>query len=233
MGSLTLNGATSGQVTISPPAVAGTNTLSIPAATGTALVSSTAISTAITGTPSSSTYLRGDGTWSAVTSIPSAAVMPYAGSSAPTGWLLCDGSAQSRTTYAALFAVVGTTYGSGDGSTTFNLPDLRGRVVAGVDNMGGTAANRLTSGGSGITGTTLGAAGGSETFTVTTSQMPSHSHNLTPAKMQSSGSFWTTTNANSGIKPVDDQTLTSTNTGGGGASNVTQPTMVLNYIIKT
>ena len=63
--------------------------------------------------------------------VPTAAVIAYAGSSAPTGWLLCDGSAISRTTYAALFAKIGTTYGTGDGSTTFNLPDLRGRKVVG------------------------------------------------------------------------------------------------------
>lgn len=58
----------------------------------------------------------------------------YAGSSAPTGWLFCDGSAVSRTTYSALYNVIGTTYGTGDGSTTFNLPDLRGRVPIGVNN---------------------------------------------------------------------------------------------------
>ena len=57
-------------------------------------------------------------------STPVGAIMPYGGSTAPTGWLLCDGSAVSRTTYAALYAVIGTTYGSGDGNTTFNLPDL-------------------------------------------------------------------------------------------------------------
>jgi len=94
--------------------------------------------------------------------VPTGAVSAFAGSTAPTGWLLCSGQAVSRTTYAALFALIGTTYGVGDGSTTFNLPDLRGRVVAGEDDMGGTAANRLTSGVSGITGTTLGAAGGDE-----------------------------------------------------------------------
>jgi len=91
---------------------------------------------------------------------PPGVVLPYAGASAPTGWLLCYGQAVSRTTYADLFTAISTTYGAGDGSTTFNVPDLRGRVPAGKDNMGGTAANRLTAGGSGVTGTTLGAAGG-------------------------------------------------------------------------
>lgn len=70
-------------------------------------------------------------------------VQQYAGSSAPVGWLLCYGQAVSRATYAGLFQVIGTAFGAGDGSTTFNLPDLRGRVVAGADNMGGTAAGRL------------------------------------------------------------------------------------------
>lgn len=76
---------------------------------------------------------------------------------APAGWLLCDGSAVSRTTYAGLFAVIGTWYGVGDGSTTFNLPDLRGRVVAGKDDMGGNAAGRLMN--PPLFGATLGASG--------------------------------------------------------------------------
>ena len=67
----------------------------------------------------------------------------------------------SRTNYPGLFAVINTTYGAGDGSTTFNAPDLRGRVAAGKDN-GGAAVNRITNGGSGISGTALGAAGGTE-----------------------------------------------------------------------
>lgn len=75
---------------------------------------------------------------------PIGSVIPFAGSSAPTGWLLCFGQNVSRSTYANLFAVIGTTYGVGDNSTTFGLPDLRGRTVAGTDNMGGTSANRLT-----------------------------------------------------------------------------------------
>jgi len=115
---------------------------------------------------------------------------PYAGTTAPDGWLLCAGQAVSRSIYAGLFAVVSTTYGSGDGSTTFNLPDLRGRVPVGEDDMGGTAANRVTAGISGIAGITLGATGGSEaihqhshsntaTFTgsaVTSGSGTAHSH---------------------------------------------------------
>jgi len=63
----------------------------------------------------------------------------------PAGWLACGGQAVSRSTYAALFLAIGTLYGAGNGSTTFNVPDLRGRALFGKDNMGGSAANRLTS----------------------------------------------------------------------------------------
>lgn len=75
--------------------------------------------------------------------IPSGLISPFAGNFAPDGWLLCDGTAVSRATYSSLFTAISTMYGPGDGATTFNLPDLRGRVAAGKDNMGGIAANRL------------------------------------------------------------------------------------------
>lgn len=94
--------------------------------------------------------------------VPIGAQMAYGGATAPNGWLLCYGQAISRTTYALLFAIISTTYGIGDGSSTFNLPDKRGRVSVGTDNMGGSAANRITSAVCGITGTTQGAAGGSQ-----------------------------------------------------------------------
>jgi microcystin-dependent protein len=89
---------------------------------------------------------------------------------------MCYGQAVSRTTYADLFAVIGTTFGAGDGSTTFNLPDMRGRVAAGKDNMGGTAAGRLTSAGAGLDGTVLGTGGGTQSHTLTAAQIPAHSH---------------------------------------------------------
>lgn len=76
--------------------------------------------------------LEDDGTPKAVSLNPTGLVAPFAGASAPSGWLLCDGSAVSRTTYADLFALVGSTYGAGNGSTTFNVPDLRSRVPFGV-----------------------------------------------------------------------------------------------------
>lgn len=82
-------------------------------------------------------------------------VFDYAGSTAPSGFLLCYGQAVSRTTFAQLFTVIGTSYGVGDGSTTFNVPDLRGVVTAGVGNMGGTPSAKL---GVTTTGTTTAAS---------------------------------------------------------------------------
>lgn len=79
---------------------------------------------------------------SSVTLIPTGMIAPFAMSTAPTGWLECDGSAVSRTTYADLFTALSTTHGVGDGSTTFNVPDLRGEFVRGWDNGKGTDSGR-------------------------------------------------------------------------------------------
>lgn len=92
---------------------------------------------------------------------PAGIIMTYGGSSAPLGYLICDGSAVSRTTYATLFAVIGTTYGAGDGSTTFNIPNLSGKVVIGVSNSH-----------------SLGSSGGEEEHTLLTSELPSHTHEV-------------------------------------------------------
>ena len=92
---------------------------------------------------------------------PAGIVMPFAGSTAPQGYLFCDGSAVDRTTYATLFAVIGTTYGAGDGSTTFNVPDISGRVVI------GPSSTHL-----------LGSTGGSETVTLLEAELPAHAHEV-------------------------------------------------------
>jgi microcystin-dependent protein len=162
---------------------------------------------------------------------PTGVVLPYAGSAAPNGWLLCYGQAISRTTYAKLFAAIGTSFGTGDGSTTFNVPDTRGRVLAGKDDMGGTAASRLTSGGSGVNGATLGAVGGAETHTLSTTQIPAHTHGMTQAMPAITNGAGSINRASSNT--ADKASGTSDSTGGGGAHNNTQPTMVFNHIIKT
>ena len=87
--------------------------------------------------------------------------MPFAGSTVPAGYLPCDGSAVDRTTYASLFTAIGTTYGAGDGSTTFNVPDISGRVVIGV-----SGAHAMAS------------TGGTETVTLQTANLPAHGHSV-------------------------------------------------------
>lgn len=94
---------------------------------------------------------------------PTGAVISFAGSSAPTGYAVCDGSAISRSTYSNLFAVIGTTYGSGDGSTTFNVPNLKGRTIVAYD-AGQTEFDAL------------GKIGGATTHELTTAELATHSH---------------------------------------------------------
>lgn len=142
-------------------------------------------------------------------STPIGSIVEYAGSTAPTNWLLCFGQAISRTTYATLFGIIGTTYGVGDGSTTFNIPDKRGRVSVGKDNMGGSAASRVTTGGSAIDGSTLGASGGGQTQTLTTAQIPSHTHTGTT---DSAGSH-----DHTGVTSIVGNHVHTGNTDGGGA----------------
>jgi microcystin-dependent protein len=97
--------------------------------------------------------------------IPVGALMPYAGATAPDGWLLCNGQTPSRITYANLFAVIGTTYGAGDGST-FGLPDPMGRAIIGVGS------------GSGLTARALAAKSGAETVVIGSANLPTHNHTL-------------------------------------------------------
>lgn len=101
--------------------------------------------------------------------VPIGAVMDYAGATAPNGWLLCFGQLISTTTYAALFAALSTTYGSGSG--TFGIPDYRGRGTIGKDNMGGSAAGRITAAVN-YDGTILGNSGGAQSTTLGTTNLP-------------------------------------------------------------
>ena len=161
------------------------------------------------------------------TAVPVGVVQMWAGKAAPAGWLLCQGQAVSRTTYAALYAVCGTAYGTGDGSSTFNLPDLRARMPIGLSGSGAFNA--------------LGNAGGEENHTLTTDEMPSHKHPVTAGTNMPILGVWNTnvvagpswrsissTTGNDGTLGV----VTTSNTGGGGAHNNMPPYMVVNFIIR-
>jgi microcystin-dependent protein len=161
--------------------------------------------------------------------VPSGTVSQTARATAPTGYLLCDGSAISRTTYSSLFDAIGTAYGTGDGSTTFNIPNLKGRIPVGFDS-------------SQTEFDTLGETGGAKTHTLTTAEMPSHTH--TQDAHQHLSSWNQTYVAGGGLSVVANlpgssanfntgpTTATNQNTGGGGAHNNLQPYVVLNYMIK-
>jgi microcystin-dependent protein len=183
--------------------------------------------------------------------VPSGTINQTARSTAPTGYLLCDGSAISRTTYSSLFDAIGIAYGTGDGSTTFNIPNLKGRVPVGRD----SAQTEFD---------TLGEVGGAKTHTLTTTEMPSHTHtqNSHNHGQDAHGHTWQGVNDSAGISgspgnypfriyqdiapnwggssytiggtTATNQATTATNqnTGGGGAHNNLQPYVVLNYMIK-
>jgi microcystin-dependent protein len=161
---------------------------------------------------------------SASSGIPAGILAPFAGSTAPDGWLLCDGSAVSRTTYSSLFAVIAATYGAGDGSTTFTLPDLRGRMALGLDNMGGTSADRVTN----VQADAMGGADGEETHQLTVDEMPSHNHSY----IQSAGSAAAggSNISRGGTNPYGP--VYSSSSGGNQSHNNMPPYMALNYLIK-
>lgn len=189
---------------------------------------------------------------------PTGAILDFAGATAPTGFLFCDGSAVSRTTYAALFAVLGTTWGAGDGSTTFNVPDLRGRSTIGVGQ------------GSGLTNRVLAAIGGEENHVLSIAELAAHTHvqdahthtqsahshtdsghtheqfysNVTYAggggtlkQVAGSGTFLLggqgSAALNSVAPAIQAATPINQSTGGDGAHNTMQPFVVVTKIIKT
>jgi len=194
--------------------------------------------------------------------MPTGSIIVYAGSSAPTGFLFCDGSAISRTTYATLFGVLSTTYGAGDSSSTFNIPDIRGRVIAGKE----ASASLLTSALGGLNGNTLGNTGGAQGITLTSSQsgLPAHNHTLTmnshthtftgtahshggvtvagAASLGSGGTAGFNTSGTSASATAGGTNSTVTTTGtiannstadASAAHANVQPTIILNYCIKT
>ena len=152
------------------------------------------------------------------TNTPVGSISLFAGTTAPNGWLICDGSAVSRTTYANLFSVIGTTYGTGDGSTTFNIPNLKGRVPVGLDS-------------SDTSFDTIGETGGEKTHTLTVDELPKHKHDI---------STWQYYNQSpSGLKVAktynnaDGASGSETGIAGNNQPhNNMQPYIVMNYIIS-
>lgn len=166
---------------------------------------------------------------------PIGVIFDFAGSVVPTGYLLCAGQAVNRSDYPDLFTAIGTVWGAGDGATTFNVPDMRGRVAAGKDNMTGTAAGRLT------IGTSLGAVGGEQSHVLTESELAAHTHAVTDpghahdyAIVSGPGGIAT----GSGLGQATAQTspsftgVTVAQAGSNAAHNNVQPTAVVNKIIK-
>tara|TARA_R100000995_G_scaffold40201_1_gene18658 strand:- start:2114 stop:2680 length:567 start_codon:yes stop_codon:yes gene_type:complete len=167
--------------------------------------------------------------------IPTATIVPWSASSVPTGFLECNGAAVSRSTYSALFAIIGTTYGAGDGSSTFLLPDIQDNVPLGKS---GTKALAST-GGANTVASTGNVGGSTANATLSTAQLASHSHTykLNPAnspglsaadKNRPDGNA-STTNTGSGTGHSHNMSATFS----GDATSVLQPYIAVIYIIKT
>ena len=158
--------------------------------------------------------------------LPIGAIMPYTSKTTPSNWLPCNGQAVSRTTYADLFAIIGEQYGAGDGSTTFNLPDLNSyRVPIGYDS-GEEQSARMN----------LGTTGGEETHKLTKDEMPSHYHDMPITAgseilgRQYNASWLDNQSGNSGDKTSTG--IRTSITGGSQPHNNMQPYVTTNYIIK-
>ncbi len=208
----------------------------------------------IAGTPYICTYNNSDGVfylqnfYSLPFAIPVGGMMPYIGSTAPnSNFVIPIGQAISRTTYATLFALTSTTYGIGDGTTTFNVPDLRGRTTFQIDSGG---SGKITVAGGNSDGTVLGGTGGAQNHTMTTAEMPAHSHTFTGSALaphshttgatnssvsysgsggNNSPTFGTTaTSSDSAGTPAG----TNSSTGGGTAHTIMPPYILLPYILR-
>ena len=191
---------------------------------------------------SGGTTVINNGAFIGVEGIPTGTIVPWTDSSLPSGFLECDGSAVSRTTYADLFAVIGTTYGAGNGSTTFNVPDLSDNVPVGKSNNKALAST----GGANTVTSTGNVAGSTANATLSTAQLASHNHNPT---LQDPGSPNYTPNptverGRAGRGAASNANLNNAGSGSGHAHNmsanfsgdatsVIQPYLAVIYIIKT
>ena len=174
--------------------------------------------------------------------IPTATIVPWSSASVPSGFLECNGTAVSRSTYSALFAIISTTYGAGDGSTTFNTPNLADNVPVGKSNNKSLAS---TGGANTVTVTAAGNVGGSTAnATLSTSQLASHSHSIpTTSQLNNPGGPYAITrgltpgtaltSAVSGSGSGHSHNMSATFTGDAANPSVLQPYLTLIYIIKT
>jgi len=162
--------------------------------------------------------------------VPVGGMLSYAGSTAPTGFLICDGSEVSRTDYVTLFEVIGETYGAGDGRNTFAIPNLKGKIPVGLN----SSESEFD---------TLGETGGEKTHTLTTAELAIHTHvqdahgHILHTKNSGSGgsSYIVITAAESTYSNdynVVNTTAINQNAGSGTPFNVLSPYIVCNYIIK-
>ena len=178
---------------------------------------------------------------SAVATPPIGSMMPYAGATSPSDWLMCDGSEKSRSTYSKLYAIIGTQFGTPSNTALFKLPDLRGRFPLGMDNMGGTSADRVKL----QEADNLAGYSGTETKTLVKENLPDHEHNL---KADNNDQFFairaiTATPTDPEVIVYDGPTGSNTaqaipTSGGidgtiGQALNVMNPFLAINFIIYT
>ncbi|MBX2989398.1 MAG: tail fiber protein [Bdellovibrionaceae bacterium] len=168
------------------------------------------------------------GIWQKITNdnaqlVPAGGIIPFGGTVAPAGYLLCDGSAVSRTIYAELFSVIGTNFGSGDGSTTFNLPDLRGRFLRGVDGLAGRDSDAGTR-----TEMNVGGNTGNQVGSVQLDAFKDHTHNVSINNANGSGPA----KYSAPWEPSSSYS-TYTTTGASGGGTETRPkNAYVNYLIK-
>lgn len=171
-----------------------------------------------------------DNFYGGMNSVMTGEIRMYGGATAPTGWLLCDGGAISRTTYSDLFTVISTTFGVGDGALTFNVPDMRGRVPIGVGTGigGGTAGTGLPAGGDALTTRARGAWLGEQTHVIIEAELAAHTHNYLDTGLAENYSV----GGASGGYATSPVATATTSTGSGTAHNNIQPVMCVNFIIK-